>query len=80
MHITDKVHVPLNVFSVVNNWGTCVATTSATDASATVRVLTNVQNETGGSVTASLTTKVVDAAGTVVLSADASHSVGAGAC
>jgi hypothetical protein len=80
MHITDKVHVPLNVFSVVNNWGTCVATTSASDASATVRVLTNVQNETGGAVTASLTTKVVDAAGTVVMSADASHSVDAGAC
>jgi len=80
MHVTDMVHVPLNVFSVVNNWGTCVATMSATSASATVRVLTNVQNESSGSVTVSLTTKVVDSTGTVVLSSDDSHAVNPGAC
>ncbi len=80
MHITDKVHVPLNVFSVVNNWGTCVATMSASDASATVRILTNVQNENGAAVTVSLTTNVVDSAGNVVMSNNDSHAVNAGAC
>jgi hypothetical protein len=80
MHITDKVHIPLNVFSVVNNWGTCVATMSASDASATVRILTNVQNESGGAVTASLTTNVVDSTGNVVMSKNDSHAVNAGAC
>ncbi|HMD67970.1 MAG TPA: hypothetical protein VKF42_03760, partial [Chitinivibrionales bacterium] len=80
MHVTDQVHIPLNVFSVVNNWGTCVATTAASDASAAVRVLTNVQDEGASAVTVSLTTKVVDSAGTVVWSGDDSHVVNAGAC
>ncbi len=80
MHVTDKVHIPLNVFSVVNNWGTCVATMSASDASATVRILTNVQNENSAAVTVSLTTNVVDSAGNVVLSNNDSHAVNAGAC
>ncbi|HUI92227.1 MAG TPA: DUF4982 domain-containing protein [Chitinivibrionales bacterium] len=80
LHITDRVHVPLNVFSVVNNWGTCVGTTAASDASATVRILTNVQNEGGAAATVSLTTKVVDATGTVVLSLVDSRAVSAGTC
>jgi beta-galactosidase len=80
MHITDKVHVPLNVFSVVKQWGTCVATLSASDAAATVRILTNVQNESAAGVTATLTTKIVDATGTVVLSSDNSHAIDPGTC
>jgi hypothetical protein len=80
MHITDKVHIPLNVFSVVNNWGTCVATMSATADVATVRILTNVQNENGAAVAVSLTTNVVDSAGNVVMSNTDSHAVNAGAC
>ena len=62
MHITDKVHVPLNVYSVLNKWGTYVATTAATDASATVRIQTNVQNEGAADQAVTLTTKIVDAA------------------
>ena len=80
LHITDKVHVPLNVYSVVKNWGTCVATTSASEASAALRILTNVQNEDNGPQTVSLTTKVVDSANNVVLSMADSHLVSAGAC
>ena len=45
MHITDNVHVPVNLYSTLNQWGTYVATTAATDASATVRMLTNVRND-----------------------------------
>ncbi len=77
MHITDKVYVPQNVYSVVNKWGTCVGTVSATDASATVRMMTNVQNESGAAEVVTLTTKVVDSANTVVLTKTSSQSIAA---
>ena len=78
MHITDKVHVPANVYSVVNQWGTYVATLSASDASAAVRVLTNVLNEGTAAQSVTLTTKIVDAGGTVALSMDQTQSIPAG--
>lgn len=78
MHITDKVHVPLNVYSVLNKWGTSVATTAASDASATVRIQTNVQNEGTADQAVTLTTKIVDAANAVVSSLDAAQTVAAG--
>ncbi len=77
LHVTDPVHVPLNVYSVLNQWGTYVATVSATDASATIRVLTNVRNDNAAAQTVTLTTKVVDAANNVVLTMDTTQSVGA---
>jgi hypothetical protein len=78
MHITDKVYVPANVYSVVKNWGTCVGTVSATDALATVRLMTNVQNENTTAQTVTVTTKVVDASNTVVLSMDETQAIGPG--
>jgi beta-galactosidase len=78
MHITDKVHVPLNVYSVLNKWGTSVATTAASDASATVRIQTNVQNEGAADQAVTLTTKIVDATNTVVSSLDNTQTVAAG--
>jgi|WetSurMetagenome_2_1015567.scaffolds.fasta_scaffold00317_21 beta-galactosidase len=80
MHITDKVYIPANCYSTVSNWGTYVATESATDASASVRVMTNVQNQSGASASVSLTTQIVDASNVVVATqtstqtiADSSH-------
>ncbi|HMD69158.1 MAG TPA: DUF4982 domain-containing protein, partial [Chitinivibrionales bacterium] len=80
MHITDKVHVPQNVYSVVNQWGTYVATVSASDASAAVRIMTNVLNESAGPQNVSLTTKVVDVrrGNNVVLSLTSTQSIPAG--
>ena len=78
MYITDKIYVPDNVYSVVKNWGTCVGAVSATDASATVRMMTNVMNESGAAQTVTVTTKVVDATGTVALTKESSQSIGAG--
>ena len=75
MHVTNKVYVPVNVYSVVNNWGTYVGIVSATDASATLRILTHVQNESGAAQTVTLTTKVVDSANVVVLSMDATQAI-----
>jgi beta-galactosidase len=67
MHITDNVHVPLNVYSVLNQWGTYTAAVTATDASATVNIQTNVRNDGASSQNVSLDVKVVDATGNVVL-------------
>jgi len=66
MHITDKVYVPLNVYSVVNNWGTYVSTISATDALASIKILTNVQNDNSEPANVTLITKIVDANKNVV--------------
>jgi beta-galactosidase len=79
MHVTDKVYVPANIYSVVNKWGTCVGAVTASDAAATVRIMTNVQNEDAAAQTVTVTTKVVDAANTVVLSMDKTQAIGAGA-
>jgi len=79
MHITDKVYVPVNVYSVVKNWGTCVGAVTATDAAATVRMLTNVQNDNAAAQTVTVTTKVVDAANTVVLTQVSTQPVPGGA-
>jgi len=80
MHITDKVHVPQNVYSILNTWGTYVATVSASTSSATLRIMTNVKNDGTTAQTVALTTKVVDVKNnnTVVLSMDASQSIAAG--
>jgi beta-galactosidase len=80
MHITDKIHVPSNVYSVVNQWGTYAATLSANGTSASLRILTNVLNESASSQAVSLTTKVVDPSnGTVVLSMAQTQTIAAGA-
>ena len=80
MHITDKVHIPQNVYSVVNQWGTYVATVTASDASATVRIQTNVFNESAAAVNVTLTTKVVDVrkGNNVVLSQSATQTISTG--
>jgi hypothetical protein len=78
MHITDKVHIPQNVYSVLNTWGTYVSTVSASDASATVRIQTNVQNESAADQTITLTSEIVDAGGNVVAHADSTGVVPAG--
>ncbi|ASG25222.1 immunoglobulin I-set domain protein [Nitrospirillum viridazoti] len=69
MYITDRVHIPRNTYAVLNTWGTYVSTLSASDASATVRVQTNVANEYANAQTVTLNTQIVDAAGNVVASA-----------
>jgi beta-galactosidase len=77
LHVCDKVYVPANVYSVVNNWGTYVAATSATTASASVKILTHVKNESGAAAGVTLTTKIVDAANIVVWSEDKTQSIAA---
>jgi beta-galactosidase len=81
LHITDPVHVPLNVYSCLNQWGTYVATETVADdgSSATVKIQTNVRNDGASAQTVTLTTKIVDAGKNVVMTLpDASQSIGAG--
>jgi beta-galactosidase len=74
MFITNKVHIPVNVYSNQKTWGTYVATVSevssststAQAATAVIQVETNVLNETTTSQTVTLTTQIVDAKGNVV--------------
>ncbi len=69
MDITDRIHIPENVYAVLNTWGTYVATVTANDASATIRVQTNVLNEYSSDQPVTLTTQIVDASGAVVATA-----------
>jgi beta-galactosidase len=74
MYITNKVHIPTNIYSNQKTWGTYVATVSevastsstAQAASAVVQVETNVLNETTSAQVVTLTTQIVDATGNVV--------------
>lgn len=79
MHITDRVHIPENIFAVLNTWGTYVSTVSANDAQATIRVQTNVLNENTTAQAATLTTQIVDATGTVVATAQDAKTLAANA-
>ena len=81
MHITDNVHVPENLYSTLNQWGTYVATTNlpSDGSSAIIRMLTNVRNDGAGAQNVTVTTKVVDRSNTVVLTqTSAAQSVAAG--
>jgi hypothetical protein len=77
MFITNKVRIPVNVYSNQRTWGTHVATVSVTPSaastaqgsSAVVRVQTNVLNETTTPQQVTLTTQIVDASGNVVATA-----------
>jgi beta-galactosidase len=63
----------------VAHWGTYVTTPRVTDAAATVRVRTELQNHGPAASTVSLETTIVDAAGREVARASARPSVGGGA-
>jgi len=77
MYLTNKVHIPRNVYSNQRTWGTYVATLSvkpsatstAQGASAVIQVQTNVLNETASSQQVTLTTQIADATGKVVATA-----------
>ncbi|HEY6174278.1 MAG TPA: discoidin domain-containing protein [Kofleriaceae bacterium] len=77
MFITNKVHIPANVYSNLRTWGTHVATvsivpsanTTALAESAVVAVQTNVLNETASTQQVTLTTLIVNATGNVVATA-----------
>lgn len=78
MHITDKVHVPLNTYSVVKNWGTHISTLSASAETAKINIKTNVQNHHETDKKVDLVVDIVDTEGNVVLNMTNSKTVSAG--
>ncbi|HEX3766279.1 MAG TPA: discoidin domain-containing protein [Kofleriaceae bacterium] len=77
MVLSNKVHIPANVYSNLRTWGTHVATVSIVPStsntaqadSAVVAVQTNVLNETTSAQQVTLTTQIVDPSGNVVAAA-----------
>ncbi|MBB5609092.1 MULTISPECIES: beta-1,3-glucanase family protein [unclassified Janthinobacterium] len=68
MHISDKVHIPENVYAILKTWGTHVSTASIAgdNSSASIQVETNVLNEDSVQKNVTLTTRIYDASGTKV--------------
>jgi len=78
LHVTDPVHIPLNVFSNVNQWGTSLATLSADKNTAEIQIQTNVVNDGTSDQNVTLVTQVVDEQGQVVLEIKNDSKVAAG--
>lgn len=68
--ITDKIHVA--------HWGTAVSTANATKASATIRIETAVENDTGAGVAVELTTDILGPDGKVAASVTDARTVRGG--
>ena len=66
LYATNRVHVPSNSYSPLQQWGTYVGTVSASDETAKIRVQTNVANEGTGPSEVTLATRILDASGSVV--------------
>lgn len=79
MHITDKIHIPLNTYTGTNQWGTHVSTqTVASDGlSATINLKTSVQNTSNTSQSITLVTKVIDNTNTVVATSQNTSTISA---
>ncbi|MGC1363648.1 MAG: DUF4982 domain-containing protein [Silvibacterium sp.] len=74
LHITDPVHIPLNVYSPMQKWGTYTATVSATDDRAEIRTQANVENETDLLQHVTLVTRIIDAEGRTALAMQSSQT------
>jgi beta-galactosidase len=79
LHVTDKLHMTLPLYSFLQTEGTYIATPSVSSSSASYRITTQVKNNYASSQSCQLTTEIVDAAGTVVSTVTATQAVAAGA-
>lgn len=75
LQVTNPVHIPLNVYSPMEKWGTYIAIVSATQERAEIRAQINVENETDQSRQAIVTTRVIDADGQTALTMRSPHTV-----
>ncbi len=80
LHVMDKVHIPLNVYSYQNTWGTYVAATRVDiPGLAEITMKTRVANANADARTCVLTSSIIDAAGATVASAEDEQAIGGGA-
>lgn len=78
LHIVDPVHIPLNIYSPLNQWGTNIGTVAIEGNAAALRFQVNVENNSEAPKDVSLTTRVLDANGRVQLTLLARHTIAAG--
>lgn len=78
LHMTDPVHIPLNAWSPMEKWGIYMATVEADQQRAQLRAWTNVENQSADSCDLVLTTQLLDAEGTAVLTMRSTQTVAAG--
>jgi beta-galactosidase len=78
LHIVNRVHIPLNVYSPLNKWGTNIGTVAVTENNAKLRFQVNVENSADTTKEVTLITRVLDVGGKTALTLRASHSIGAG--
>lgn len=63
MHIVDPVHIPLNVYSPLNTWGTNIGAVQVSERAASLRFQVKAKNTSSAPQNVTLTTQLVDAAG-----------------
>lgn len=78
LHIMDKLHVTLPLYTLLQTSGTYVYASNITSSSASITVKAEVKNEYSSGQTAEYLAEVVDAAGNVVLSLTDSYTIAAG--
>lgn len=79
MYVMDKVHIPLNTYSPMGNWGTYNAIVSADSLNAAVRLQTNVKNDDSKPRVITLQTAIADKQNRVIKTISIQKSVAAGA-
>ena len=75
LHIVNPVHIPLNVYSPLNSWGTHFGTTSIDGTRSNLKFRVNVRNDAAQDKEVALVTRVLDADGKVQLTLRASHAI-----
>jgi len=70
LRVTDKLHIA--------HWGTFVTTDKASEKSATVQIITRVQNEGKNDIMCTLSTSVLECDGSAVQTAETSRNIAAG--
>jgi beta-galactosidase len=75
LHIVDPVHIPLNVYSPLNQWGTNLGTVAVDGNTAKLKFQVNVDNDSDDAKDVTLITRVFDADGKAQLTLRASHSI-----
>lgn len=77
LHVTNKVYVPQNVYSPLQQWGTYISTLSVTDQQAVLRIQTNIINQTNKVQKATLINTIKNADGKVVLTLKSDKDIAA---
>jgi beta-galactosidase len=75
LHIVDSVHIPLNVYSPLNQWGTNFGTTAIENGTAKLKFQVNVNNDSSAARDVSVVTRVLDAEGKAALTLRTTRSV-----